>query len=121
LYKITCWGIIVNEQVIKVLRLEIFSRRVKKLFTENEIDELAAYLAQNPEKGDVISGMNGLRKLRWSLGNQGERGGSRVIYYYHGQENLILLLSAYAKNQQEDMDSTEKKILKEVIEKYFVE
>lgn len=65
--------------------------------------------------------MKGLRKLRWSLGNQGKRGGSRVIYYYHHPENLILLFSAYAKSKQEDMDATEKKILKTVLEQYFGE
>ena len=110
-----------NEQIVKVLRLEIFSRRAKKLFTETEIEELAEYLSQNPEKGVVIPNMKGLRKLRWSLGNQGKRGGSRVIYYYHNPENLILLLSAYAKNQQEDMGTVEKKMLKAVLEQYFGE
>jgi len=110
-----------SEQIVRVLRLEIFSKRAKKLFTEAEIEELAKYLSQNPEKGDVIPGMKGLRKLRWSLGNQGKRGGSRVIYYYHNPESLILLLSAYAKSQQEDMDATEKKMLKAILEQYFEE
>lgn len=98
-----------EESCIRVLRLEVFSKRAKKLFTEAEIEELAAYLAQNPEKGDVIPGMKGLRKLRWSHGHQGKRGGSRVIYYYHHPESLILLLSAYAKNRQEDMSEAEKR------------
>lgn len=110
-----------NQQMISVLRLEIFSKRAKKLFTEAEIEALAAYLSQYPEKGDVIPGTKGLRKLRWSVGNQGKRGGSRVIYYYHHPESLILLLSAYAKNRQEDMSAAEKKALKAVIEQYFEE
>ncbi len=33
-----------NEQIVRVLRLKIFSKRVKKLFTETEIEELAEYL-----------------------------------------------------------------------------
>ena len=49
------------------------------------------------------------------------QGGSRVIYYYHLPESLILLLSAYAKNQQEDMDAAEKKILKAAVEQFFEE
>ena len=82
---------------------------------------MAAYLSQFPEKGDVIPGTKGLRKLRWSVGNRGKRGGSRIIYYYHLPENLILLLSAYAKSQQEDMDVEEKKILKAALEQFFGE
>ena len=72
-----------SQQPVNVLRLAIFSKRAKKLFTEAEIEALAAYLSQFPEKGDVIPGTKGLRKLRWAVGNRGKRGGSRVIYYYH--------------------------------------
>ena len=55
------------------------------------------------------------------MGNRGKRGGSRVIYYYHSPEGLILLLSAYAKNQQEDMDAAEKKILKAAVKRFCEE
>lgn len=95
--------------------------RQKKLFTESEIESLALYLSQNPEKGEVIPGTKGLRKLRWSLGQKGKRGGSRVIYYYYLPENLILLLAAYAKNRQEDLDAAEKKVLKAAVKQYFEE
>ena len=75
----------------------------------------------NPEMGEVIPGTKGLRKLRWSLGQKGKRGGSRVIYYYYLPENLILLLAAYAKNRQEDLDAAEKKVLKAAVKQYFEE
>ena len=110
-----------SQQPVNVLRLAIFSKRAKKLFTEVEIEALAAHLSQFPEKGDVIPGTKGLRKLRWSVGSRGKRGGSRIIYYYHVPESLILLLSAYAKNQQEDMDAAEKKTLRTAVEQYFQE
>ena len=110
-----------SQQSVSVLRLPVFSKRAKKLFTEAEIEAVAAYLSQSPEKGDVIPGTRGLRKLRWSVGNRGKRGGSRIIYYYHVPENLILLLSAYAKSQQQDMDVAEKKILKAAVEQFFEE
>ena len=106
---------------MNVLRLATFNKRAQKLFTEAEIDALAAYVSQFPQKGEVIPGTNGLRKLRWSMGNRGKRGGSRVIYYCHFPERLILLLSAYAKNQQEDMDAAEKKILKAAVKRFFKE
>jgi hypothetical protein len=65
--------------------------------------------------------MGGLRKLRWSLGNQGKRGGSRVIYYYHRPESLILLFAAYAKSQKEDLDAAEKKTLQAALAQFFEE
>ena len=69
----------------------------------------------------MIPGTKGLRKLRWSVGSRGKLGGSRVIYYYHLPQSLILLLSAYSKNQQQDMDAAEKKILRAAVEKFFEE
>ena len=110
-----------SRQPVSVLRLAIFGKRAKKLFTEAEIEALAAYLSQFPEKGDVIPGTKGLRKLRWSVANRGKRGGSRVIYYYHVPESIILLLSAYAKSQQGDMDAAEKKILRAAVEQFLEE
>ena len=110
-----------SERQVRVLRLDVFSKRAKKLLTEAEIEAIASHLSQHPETGKVIPGTNGLRKLRWSLGNQGKRGGSRVIYYYHHPESLILLLTAYAKSKQANLDAADKKALRTAIEKYFTE
>ena len=110
-----------SKRPVSVLALRSSANAPRSFFAEVEIEALAAYLSQFPEKGDVIPGTKGLRKLRWSVGSRGKRGGSRVIYYYHVPESLILLLSAYAKNQQEDMDAAEKKALKAAVEQYFGE
>lgn len=48
---------------MNVVRLTIFSRRAKKLFTETKIEALAAYLAQFPEKGDVIPCTQGIAEI----------------------------------------------------------
>ena len=108
-----------NGQVVKIIQPQNFSKRAKKLLTEIEIKLLAEFLSEQPEKGDVIPGTGGLRKLRWSLGNQGKRGGSRVIYYYHRPEYLVLLLAIYAKSQKEDLDADEKKALRSAVEMYI--
>jgi mRNA-degrading endonuclease RelE of RelBE toxin-antitoxin system len=105
---------------IDVIPLKSFRRATKKLFTDAELAALMAFLANHPEKGDVIAGTGGLRKLRWALEGRGKRGGSRVIYYYHRPEWQILLLTAYAKNEQEDLPERDKKLLaalvKEILE-----
>ena len=81
---------------------------------------MIAFLGNNPEKGGVIAGTGGLRKLRWALAGRGKRGGGRVIYYYHRPEWRVLLLTAYAKNEKEDLPEREKKLLaaliKEIVE-----
>jgi len=71
--------------------------------------ELVLYLAYNPTAGDVIPGSGGVRKVRWGLEGRGKRGGARVIYFFHDMEMPLLLLKAYAKNEQEDLSQVQLK------------
>jgi hypothetical protein len=109
-----------SDRYIDVVPLSCFRKATKKLFSEDDIAELIDFLGNNPEKGDIIQGTGGIRKLRWALEGRGKRGGSRVIYYYHRPEWQILLLTAYAKNEREDLSQQEKKgfaaLIKEILE-----
>ena len=78
--------------------------------------ELVLYLAYNPTAGDVIPGSGGVRKLRWGLEGRGKRGGARVIYFFHDLEMPLLLLKAYAKNEQEDLSQIQLKKLQQFAE-----
>jgi mRNA-degrading endonuclease RelE of RelBE toxin-antitoxin system len=60
----------------------------------------------NPEKGDLIPGSRGLRKVRWAGSGRGKRGGVRIIYYYKNPEGQIWLLTIYAKNEDENIPLT---------------
>jgi putative component of toxin-antitoxin plasmid stabilization module len=81
----------------------------KKLMDDAERAELVLHLAYNPTAGDVVPGSGGVRKLRWGLEGRGKRGGARVIYFYHDMEMPLLLLKAYAKNEQEDLSQIQLK------------
>ncbi|MEN8217772.1 MAG: hypothetical protein ABFS56_15670 [Pseudomonadota bacterium] len=54
--------------------------------------------------------------MRWKLRGKGKRGGMRVIYYWVTAQNQILMLLAYAKNQQDDLTEEQKQILIKLIE-----
>jgi mRNA-degrading endonuclease RelE of RelBE toxin-antitoxin system len=94
-----------------VVLLSGFRKAIKKLFSAAELEALIEFLGNHPDKGDVIPGTGGLRKLRWALAGRGKRGGSRVIYYYARAEWQVLLLTAYAKNKKDDLSEGEKKLL----------
>jgi hypothetical protein len=74
---------------------------------DGERADLVAYLAYNPAAGVVIPGTGGVRKLRWGLEGRGKRGGARVIYYYHDAEMPLYLMTAYAKNERENLSQAE--------------
>ena len=97
--------------MIEVISLSGFRKASKRLFTEAELAALIECVGNQPDKGDVIPGTGGLRKLRWGFAGRGKRGGSRVIYYYHRPEWQVLLLTAYAKNEKDDLPEREKRLL----------
>ena len=89
-----------------------FLAAMKKLMDDAERARLVNYLAYNPTAGEVIPGTGGVRKIRWKLEGRGKRGGARVIYFYHDMEMPLYLMTAYAKNEREDLDRSEINTLK---------
>jgi mRNA-degrading endonuclease RelE of RelBE toxin-antitoxin system len=52
--------------------------------------------AANPLSGEVIPGADGARKIRWSRAGSGKSGGARVIYLNLTEQEVVLLIAAYA-------------------------
>ena len=84
-----------------------FLSATRKLLDEDERAALVDYVAYNPGAGTVIPGTGGIRKLRWGLEGRGKRGGARVIYFFHNMEMPLFLLTAYTKNDREDLSHTD--------------
>ncbi|MDX7993247.1 type II toxin-antitoxin system RelE/ParE family toxin, partial [Xenorhabdus littoralis] len=90
----------------------IFTEDCKDLLSDDECREFQQYLADNPAAGDVIQHTGGLRKVRWSSGGKGKRGGVRVIYYHKVDASHIRLLLIYKKGIKDDLSESEKKVLR---------
>lgn len=92
------------------IELSIFQKQWAECeLDEEDLRELEEYLCENPDKGDIIQGTAGIRKIRWTAKNKGKRGGSRVIYIHFISCDLIYLMAAYSKNQKIDLSPKEKK------------
>ena len=87
-----------------------FARRAKKLLTADEHDDLLLYLSIYYAAGDEIPGTGGVRKLRYATGGRGKSGGMRVIYYFFDEENPLLALYLYGKNEQGNLTPAEKRL-----------
>ena len=99
-----------------IIETSIFTRRIQTILADDEYRLLQAYLIRKPDGGKIIPGSGGLRKLRWSAGGHGKRGGIRVIYYWFVPQEIILFLFAYPKNEQDDLTPEQLKQLKKIIE-----
>ena len=99
-----------------IIETEFFRAAVAELLNDAELGALAAYLAENPDAGDVIPGSGGCRKLRWALQGYGKRGGARVIYVNYLAVGEIVLLAIYAKTQVGNIPAHLLKKLKEQLD-----
>jgi mRNA-degrading endonuclease RelE of RelBE toxin-antitoxin system len=102
---------------VKIIETTVFTKKISSLLTNEEYRNLQNELIINPEKGKVIRGSGRLRKIRWGISGRGKSGGSRIIYYWILKKDTILMLLVYPKNEQDNLTSSQLKILKSLVEK----
>jgi mRNA-degrading endonuclease RelE of RelBE toxin-antitoxin system len=93
-----------------------FTKQIESLFADDEYRRLQTDLAADPQAGDVIPGLSGLRKLRWGAKGKGKRGGARIIYLLIPKPGIVYLFYAYTKGDITDMSSAQKKRLSKAVE-----
>ena len=94
---------------MRIFRTTRYVRDLKRLrASAADVARLEQAIVLDPTVGDVIPGLSGIRKLRFGLGNQGKRGG-RAIYFLMLTEDSALMIFAYAKNEQEDLTTEQRK------------
>jgi hypothetical protein len=104
---------------VVILETSVFTKRVMRLMSDEEYRLLQAALVMNPALGAVIPGTAGLRKVRWSLGGKGKRGGARVIYYWARSADRIMMLFIFAKGERDDLTDAQLRILRQLVEKEY--
>ena len=92
----------------------VFTARVGEYLDDDAHLQLQLELLASPDKGDVMPGCGGLRKLRFAAPKRGKgkRGGVRVIYLHIPEAERIDLLAIYGKDEKDDLTSDEKRILR---------
>ncbi|TCT31664.1 RelE toxin of RelEB toxin-antitoxin system [Providencia alcalifaciens] len=98
---------------IKFIETSIFTRQIKLIATDDELRILQNELIGRPEKGDLIQGTGGLRKVRMATGHKSKSGGSRVIYFLATKE-IIYFVMVYSKNEKDSLTDEEKNALKKL-------
>jgi len=103
--------------MITVAETEPFQKKINKLLSKEEKDDLIAYLSEHPSAGDLIQGAGGIRKLRWARADKGKSGGVRVIYYFHSDMMPLYLLAVFGKNEKANISAEERNILSKAVKK----
>lgn len=95
-----------------------FTRLLSSYLSDDGYRELQTRLRANPERGDLMTGTGGFRKIRWAdvRRGKGRRGGLRIIYYYFPSDQQIWLMTLYDKDEASDLTAKSKKALRAAIE-----
>lgn len=83
--------------------------------TDKELKALQEELTVNPEKGDLMQGTGGLRKIRVAFEGRGKSGSARVCYVDFVIHERIYLITAYTKNEKDNLSKDERNQIKKMI------
>jgi Uncharacterized protein conserved in bacteria len=93
-----------------------FDMRWKDIgLSDDELRALEDDLLVDPEAGDRMAGTGGIRKYRIALEGRGKSGGARVCYYDSPNTKRLFLITAYAKNEKENLSMLERNQLKQLV------
>ena len=98
------------------IRMPEFEKQCKHIgLNEYDVMEIENSLLENPAIGSIMQGTGGLRKFRIPLQSKGKRGGARVIYVDFNYYRKIYLITAYAKNELDNLSQAERNELKNLV------
>ncbi len=90
----------------------LFLASARGLLDDEALRQSEITLLVDPGVGDVVPGAGGIRKVRATLPGRGKRGGARLVYLYVEVRGTVYMLLVYAKNEQVDLSSAEKRALR---------
>lgn len=98
------------------IEMKPFTAKREEHLSDDDFRQLQSMLNAAPNRGDVLQGTGGVRKVRIaSRGrNAGKSGGARVVYYYAGKSGRIYLITIIDKTQRENLTPSEVNDLKKL-------
>lgn len=99
--------------IVVFIESKAFTRRLAHLAGESAdqvLTQIQNDLMQDPERGQVVKGLGGIRKARVANPTRGKgtRGGYRYMHLYLAHRSHIHLLALFDKDEQEDLDNKER-------------
>lgn len=101
--------------MLEFVETPYFIKRIDALLSDEARRAMQNELLLLPEKGDLIQGTGGCRKLRVAdeARGKGKRGGLRVIYFL--KRDRLYFLDVYGKNEASDLSPLQKRLFKEAV------
>lgn len=98
------------------VELPIFRSRWRDMgLNDDDLKRLQEELLADPKVGAVMRGTGGVRKMRFAFEQKGKSGSVRVIYVDFEVYEKIFLITAYPKNEKENLTDSERNEIKQMI------
>ena len=98
------------------VELPIFRSRWKDMgLDDNDLKRLQEELLADPKVGAVMRGTGGVRKMRFAFEQKGKSGSVRIIYVDFELNEKIFLITAYPKNEKDNLTDSERNEIKQMI------
>jgi hypothetical protein len=95
-----------------VYRLPPYVRAMTAMgLTEADMKEVEASISAAPQRHPMVKGLRGARKARFARPGMGKRGGGRTIYYVAISPDRIYMMTAYAKNERDDLSEDQRRAI----------
>jgi hypothetical protein len=102
---------------MQVFRLKPYVRAMTAMgFDEAAMQAVEAMIVAAPDAHPMIKGLRGARKARFARPGTGQSGGGRTIYYIAVSAERLFMMTAYAKNERDDISAEQRKAILRVIE-----
>lgn len=98
------------------IELPIFRSKWKALgLNDDDLRRLQIELLSDPKVGAVMQGTGGVRKMRFAFEDRGKSGSVRVIYVDFEVYEKIFLITAYSKDEKDNLSMSERNELRQMI------
>ncbi len=94
-----------------------FTDLINGLVSDDAYAAFQQALADDPERGDLMVGCGGVRKIRMALSGRGKRGGARVCYLYLRHRDVIYLLYAFTKGDADNLSAEGRRTIRELAQR----
>lgn len=101
---------------MRVVRLKPYIRAMRSMgLGEQAQAEIEMMIVGAPDAHPMIRGLRGARKARFPLPGRGKSGGARTIYYVAIAPGVLFMMTAYPKNERDDLSPAQRKAILEAI------
>ena len=98
------------------IEVPLFTKRWKEIgLNDDDLLVLQIMLLKDPASGPVMEGTGGIRKVRFPIENRGKSSSVRVCYTDFEEYEVTYLITAFTKNEQDNLSASEKAVLKKLV------